>query len=488
MGIIGAGLLLMLAGSELLLTDRGTAVASLLLFGLTVLPGWLWLVRGMPHLPLWEAYAAAHLAYYWLPSSRENSEMLNQTPEAQVTCLLAVSLFLLAGWLVQIVLLRWAGQRRSTWFFGNLAVSDESQTNWAWWGLWGCALYSGATHYGLVLRIVPQAIAPHVALVVRITGALGVLFLAFRMGRTGFQPAHRLAFFGGIAAYSTFESMGGLMTSSLIMCGNALFGYILGARRLPMVTMVVSLTVLTFFNLGKKEWRVHYMDTFDSLSVTERLGDWVKFSWQAVEARFAGIRDEQVQTALERTDLAGVLTRVVAATPREVPFWEGRTYSEGLQILVPRFINPNRPELHAVMREIGISYGFHTNVESSEGTNISLGPIAEAWINRSWQALGLVGACYGFFFAVGTVLARDRRPEQVGFLVGVSFFSFTLPALEHLSMTLIMTVMQSLAITLGALFVLSVFQRGVSSAPTAHAPLLPGSLTRLRAGQESRLD
>ena len=278
------------------------------------------------------------------------------------------------------------------------------------------------------------------------------------------------------------------MTSSLIMCGNALFGYILGARRLPMVTMVVSLTVLTFFNLGKKEWRVHYMGTYDSLSVAERLGDWVKFSWQAVEARFAGIRDEQVQTALERTDLAGVLTRVVAATPREVGFWEGRTYSEGIQLLVPQFINPNRPELHAVMREIGISYGFHTNVESSEGTNISIGPIAEAWMNRGWQALGLVGACYGFFFAVGTVMAWGRRTEQAGFLLGVSFFSFTLPALEHLSMTLLMNVVQSLVIALSVMFVLGVFHRRPVSAPGAHAPLLPGSLNRLRAGQESRLD
>lgn len=487
LGTAGIGLLVTLVSSDLLRADIGTVVASLLLFVLIVLPGWLWLVREMPHLPLWEAYAGAHLAYYWLPSGRENSEMLDQAPEVRVISLVGVSVFLLAGWLVQIGVLHLARQR-AVRSFGNLAVSDERHTDWAWWALWGCVLYSGATYYGLVLRIVPQTIAPHVAAVVRITGALGVFFLGLKMGRGGFWPAHQFAFIGGLAAYSIFESFGGLMTSSLIMCGNALFAYILGARRLPFMMMAVGLAVITFFNMGKKEWRVQYMDTFDSLSVKERLGDWVKFSWQAIEARLAGTRDEQVQTALERTDLAGVLARVVAATPREVPFWEGRTYSEGIQLLVPRFINPKRPELHSIMREIGISYGFHGNIEMSQGTNISVGPIAEAWMNRGWYALGLAGACYGFFFVLGTVIAWGRQPEQAGFLVGVSFFSFTLSALEHLSLTLFMTFLQSMAATLAVLFVLSAFRRRASSAPTAYTPVLPGSLTRLRAGQESRLD
>ena len=489
MGIIGAGLLVMLAGSELLRTDRGTAVASLLLFGLTVLPGLLWLVRGMPHLPLWEIYAAAHFAYYWLPSGREDSEMLDQPPEIRITCLLAVSVFLLAGWLVQILMLRWTQlRRRALWSWGSVAVSDERHTGWAWWALWGCAFYAGATYFGLMWRILPPSIAPHAAATARIAGTLGVFFLGLRLGKVGSRPAHHLAFFVGLAAYSIFETLGGLMGSSVIMCGNALFAYTLGARRVPLGLIAVGLAFLTFFNMGKSDWRARYMHTFDSLSVAERLGDWVKFSWEAVEARLAGRPDEQVQTALERTDLTRVLARVVAETPREVPFWDGRTYSDGLQLLVPKFINPNRPELHSVMREIGITYSFHINVEMSQKTNISIGPIAEAWMNRSWQALGLVGAFYGLFFAAGTAIAKNRLPQQAGFLLGMSFFSFILNALEHLSMTSLMGVMQSLGITLGVMFVLSGFQRRTSSTPTAYAPALPGSLTRLRAGQESRLD
>lgn len=487
--IIGTGLLLLLADSELLRADTGTAAAGLLLFVLTVLPGWLWLMRGMPHLPLWEAYAGAHLAYYWLPAGRDSSEMLDQAPEIRVTCLLAVSLFLLAGWLVQVMMLHWSRQRRRVaWAWGSMAVGDERQISWAWWALWGCALYSGATYYGLVLRIVPQPLMPHAAAIVRIGGTLGVFFLGLRMGREGFRRGHQVAFVGGLAAYCTFETLGGLMGTSVIMCGNAIFAYVLGARRLPFATMAAGLAVITFFNMGKHEWRAQYMDTFDSLSVTERLGDWVKFSWQAVEKRLAGTRDEQAKTALERTDLTSILVRVVADTPREVPYWEGRTYSEGLQVLVPRFINPNRPELHAVMREIGITYGFHINAEMSQGTNISIGPVAEAWLNRNWQALGLAGACYGLLFTIGTLVARDRQPEQVGFLVGVSFISFIVSALEHLSMTMLMTILQSLGITVAVLFVLSLFHRRVRAAKHASLPVLPGSITRLRAGLESRPD
>ncbi|MBM3796081.1 MAG: hypothetical protein FJW31_18935 [Acidobacteria bacterium] len=487
--VIGIGLLWSLASSQLLRVDGGTLGASLVLFVLTVLPGWLWLVRGMPHLPLWEAYAAAHVAYYWLPSGREQSDMLGQPPEIRIICLLGVSVFMLAGWTVQILVLRWAHLRqRPVWSLGGMAVSSGRSTDWAWWALWGCALYSGMLYFGLVLRIVPQAIAPYMAALVRITGALGVFTLSVRMGREGFRPMHQVMFIGGLFAYSAFELLGGLMASSVVMCGNALFAYTLGARRLPIVSLAVSLAVLTFFNLGKSEWRIQYMDTYDSLSVTERLGDWIKFSWQAAEARLSGVRDEQVQTALERTDLSGILARVVATTPRDVPFWEGQTYSDGLQLLVPRFINPNRPELHAVMRDIGITYGFHSNVQASQGTNISVGPIAEAWMNRGWLALVLVGGCYGCFFAVGTIIALGRQAEQAGFLVGVSFFSFIVAGIEHLSFTMFMSFLQSFGLTLGVLFVLSVFQSRSASAPRANMPLMPASLTKQRTGRGNRLD
>jgi hypothetical protein len=478
----------MLARSELLRTDGDTAAACLLLFVLAVLPGWLWLVRGMPHPPLWEVYAGAHFAYYWQPSGRENSEMLDQAPEVRVTCLLAVSCFLLAGWLVQIVVLRSTQLRRSAVSWGGLAVSDERHIGWAWWALWGSVFYLGLAVFGLTWRIVPQAIAPQVAALARIGGMLGVFFLALRLGKGDLLGGQRLAFFGGVAAYCFFESSSGLIGSSAVMCSNAVVGYTIAARRLPMLTMSVGLALLTFINLGKKEWRNRYMDTVDSASMTERFGDWVKFSWEATEARLAGKHVEQVQTALERTDLTMVLIRVVAETPSGVPFWNGRTYSEGSQLLVPRFINPNRPELHSVMRDIGISYHFHANVEMSQGTNISIGPIAEAWINRSWVTLVLAGACYGLFFAGGTLVARNRRPEQIGFLLGISFFNFIITAIEHLSMTFVMGVVQAVVLTLGVLFVLSAFQRRAVSTPLANTSSLPESLSRLQSGQGSQLD
>ena len=487
--IVGIGLLLMLTSSELLRTDTSTALAGLFMFVVAALPGWLWLVRGMPHLPLWEVYAGAHLVYYWLPSSGEDSVMLDESPEVRATCLLAVGLFLLAGWLGQMVVLRWARKSRQTpWSLGNVAVTDEHHVGWAWWALWVCAFYSAATHYGLMWRILPQPLLPHLAAIVRVSGTLGVFFLGLRLGRVGFQPMPLLAFAGGVAIYSVFETVGGLLGSSVMMCASAMVAYILGARRLPFVTLAVGLAIVTFFNMGKKEWRAQYMNTYDSLSLVERIGDWVRFSWEALEAHLAGERDEQVQTALERTDLTKVLVRVVGTTPREVPFWEGQTYADGLQLMVPRFINPNRPELNSVMREVGIVYGFHINYEMSQGTNISIGPIAEAWMNRSWEVLGLVGTCYGLFFAAGTVMAQDRRPEQVGFLVGMSFFSFFGSALELLSMSLLMTVLQGMGITVGVLFALAAFQNWVRSAPAITAPVLPGSLARLQAGQESQLD
>ncbi|MFM8471667.1 MAG: hypothetical protein ACKODH_17175 [Limisphaerales bacterium] len=176
--------------------------------------------------------------------------------------------------------------------------------------------------------------------------------------------------------------------------------------------------------------------------------DWLQASVRGLEARLTGSASSVQMTILERVDITAILSTIIEQTPRTHPFMGGETYARSFELFIPRYLKPDRMSNHDLMTEFGLRYGFYYSIEQAlGGTNISVGPIAEAWANGGWLAVAAVGAFMGFFFGIGTSLAWGREPEEAGFLLAVPFavllstgameflMGATLMAFEHYFLT-----------------------------------------------------
>jgi hypothetical protein len=238
-----------------------------------------------------------------------------------------------------------------------------------------------------------------------------------------------------------------------------LLAYTLGARRIPFLAASVGLMVLTFLNFGKAEWRDKHWHGGASADVITMTSDWMQASVRGLEARLTGSASSVQMTLLERVDITAILSTIIEQTPRTHPFLGGETYVKSLELFIPRYLKPDRMSNHDIMTEFGLHYGFYYTIEQAlGGTNISVGPIAEAWANGGWLAVAAVGGFMGLFFGIGNWLAWGREPEEAGFLLAVPFavllstgamdfmLGATLMAFEHyFLMTLSIVVVAGLA-------------------------------------------
>jgi len=268
-----------------------------------------------------------------------------------------------------------------------------------------------------------------------------------------------------------------------------LLAYTLGAKRIPLLATGMGMLFFTFLNLGKAEWRDKYWDgvATTSTDLVTMANDWLQASVRGLEARLTGSASSVQMTILERVDITAILSTILEQTPRTHPFLGGETYVNSLELFIPRYLKPDRMSNHDIMTDLGLRYGFYYTIEQAlSGTNISVGPIAEAWANGGWLAVAAAGAFMGFFFGLGTSLAWGREPEEAGFLLAVPFavllstgameflMGATLMAFEHYFLTTMIIIV--LAWLAGRRSSMRLLSRGAMSRDT-------GRVTAPEAGQ-----
>lgn len=462
LAVMVGGLLMM--RSELFALDAGTAFAGLLLLLLCGGPAVLWVWRGMPHLPIFETYALMHLVYYWHPAGKPNGTVLGLEAEQRVTFLGVVALYLAAGAAVYYYVLRSASGPARGWRFWSNEIPAMRGTRLPWLllGLW--LAYNTTFQYGTIWALVPGTAMPLVRALCGAAGLLGIFVLGHRAGAGELSRFQAAAFIAATLAGTLVSFASGYLAVGTVFAGNAFFAYMVGARRLPVMALTLFVLFLSFLNYGKGEMRARYWLMGESAdNIVELYAYWFKSSWEQLSTPTDRRGDSM--SAFERANLTDVCARVITQSPHPLPFLNGKTYIESLQLFVPRLIWPDRPSLHIIMNEVGLRYGIHVDRESTEVTMISLGQIAEAWANGGWFVVGLVGGFFGFFFSMGARLAYQRGFATVGFLFGMTFVGFAVN-LEHLAGTLLMTFYQTAAGSLALLYWFS--QR--SSSPTRKLP------------------
>lgn len=454
--------------SELFGVDVVTSMLGLMLLALCLWPAVAWLISGMRHLPLFEVYSFVHLIYYWIPAGNSGSEVLDLTVEDRATALGAVCLFLAFGQLAYFGLLRRLRARQSNGMsFWSNRVAIMQNGLLPWFLLLVALGYNIGMQSGVIWNFMPWSALPYVRALSGVSGLLGVFVLGRLAGEGRLSGSQIVLFVVGVMTITSVSYASGYLGVGTVFVGNAFFAYSIGARRVPVIALATFLCILSFLNYGKAEVRMRYWSMGEAADdVVELYSFWVRSSWEQFNTP-ENLRHGVAISALDRANLTHVFTRITVQTPHPVPYLNGQTYIDSLQLFVPRAFWPDRPDLNAFMNELGLRYGIHQNMESTQETNISLGQIGEAWANGGWLAVGVVGAFFGCLFHLGVRTAYGRDTDTVGFLFGMTLVAFTVN-LEQLVGTILMGFYQTAVTCLALLFLLSRRVRPTTVASTAY--------------------
>jgi hypothetical protein len=107
------------------------------------------------------------------------------------------------------------------------------------------------------------------------------------------------------------------------------------------------------------------------------------------------------------------LERVLALTPRKVPFWGGETYTHIPFMFIPRVLWPDKPSRH-IWNKFGREYGYLS--QDDVQTSVGVSYLAEAYMNFGFQWM----YCVAFLFGVFAMIV-----EHISYRIFRGHFSFT---------------------------------------------------------------
>ena len=386
-------ILLILAGSAW--SNSGDQLlAYLIVLAAAVLPSALWVRMDMLGIPVFPIVALVYIPYFARPALTESDILLGYSEWEILRAALTVALFLLAAAVPWRLM---AGRMHSQHRVAPDDVDASREVHFALLGLlvgliFHTAVISGSlawlgSFFGLV-RIVAVTFVTVALFLVGVTRAQGLL-----QGK-----AWAMAMAGAVLLII-------LSLSSLFLVGAVvyilamLFGYVLVARRIPWLVVGTALVAVTVLHAGKAEMRDKYWDTGTNYggvtSVMQLPGlatEWIGDGITAIATNSVG------QSAIERTSLLQMVLRVQRETPDRIDYLNGGTYALLPAILVPRFIESDKPASQVGMDLLNRRYGL-LPVEEESITAIGWGLVAEAYANYGY--LGVIGMALLFGVCCG---------------------------------------------------------------------------------------
>jgi hypothetical protein len=401
----------------------GVIVTSLFVQNLTayylivipaIVPVIMWLRAGAAGLPVMAIISALYFVYYAIPLLR--SDIVAYGSDALISAAAVVGSFLIAASATSWPFLLWP--RRDDRMSAQNVVSDRQLVRLVFIGLAGGILYNLAqsseglnwlgTSLGLVRSIVLTltSVACYLLGCARASGILA-------NERWALALASLFALI--IFSLSNLLLVGGVMNGLA-----AILGYVITAKRIPWIGLGLAFAMLSILHAGKFEMRkaywVPHTQTLERNSIVQIPGmmvDWVAMGISALE------NGGQESTVLERTSLLHMLLFVQRTTPGYIPYLDGQTYAMLPSMLVPRFVDPDKPESQSVLNLLSMRYGLQY-AGSAASTTIGWGVVAEAYANYGVLAVVLVGALFGVLCGVLTRISVGAPPLSLPMFISIA--------------------------------------------------------------------
>ena len=254
-------------------------------------------------------------------------------------------------------------------------------------------------------------------------------------------------------AFGAFAAITALSMSSLFLVGGAMniaavvLGYIMGTKRIPWAGMIAAFALLSILNAGKGTVREMYwardsqtVRNASLMQVPAMMADWFV---EGVSSIGSAAASPHSPSLLERTSLLHMVLAVQEATPKIIPYLEGETYQMLPQMLVPRFLEPDKIESQAVLNLLSVRYG-RESTEDTAKTTIGWGMVSEAYANFGNLGVMTVGAVFGLLCGLLMRLSATAGPTSVAMLIAIAS-TLTLCNLEGDFSYIMVTLFQTIA-------------------------------------------
>lgn len=390
-------------------------IAYLIVLASSVLPTFLWLRAGAVGIPIMPSMAFMHYIYYALPIARNYPVLIQYAPDEVLRASITVSLFLIAATMA--------------WWISLLKnkkkVSFDSQ------------IETNSRLIPLVFVGLGAGLLFHTAVISGFTGIFGSFYgvvrtFAVMLATTacyfmGVAMAHRILRKARLlAAAATIVAMVLLSWGSLFLVGGVLYlmaamlGYVISSKRVPWGLMTGALVVLVVLHAGKADMRNKYWEPGTNaggvtsvFQIHAFMAEWLEHGLESL------VSGTERQDFVERASLLQLLLMAERLTPDFIGYLEGQSYSMVVEMLMPRFINPQKPTSQATMDMLNIRYGL-VSANQPVRTAIGWGLIAEAYTNYGRMAVIAVAIVVGIFIGIITRYTVRATPISLPTLLGIS--------------------------------------------------------------------
>jgi hypothetical protein len=237
--------------------------------------------------------------------------------------------------------------------------------------------------------------------------AFAILFRSFVKGEA--ETVDKLLIFGFLFVRLFSGLSGGWLgvaASILVICGAI---YLAERGRAPRAAIIAVAMFTLFFQVGKEDFRNTYWQRQGSDAASsegrggrlERVAYWAQVSlikWgEALTDPSGEALRGAINPSVSRISLLNQTANVIDQTPSVVPYQNGALYSYMIYTWIPRFVWPEKPSMSEANQFYQVAYGL-TQEDNLGAVSISVGFLAEAFINFGW--LGVVGIMFlmGIFF------------------------------------------------------------------------------------------
>lgn len=371
-----------------------SVLGAVLIILAALCPCYLWIWGKVRGLPLFPACALTCVWTFALPLVTDNPIVTLFPGWNQLVAAFSLTGFLVAGTLTWYWVARRPLRRpASCWMMDERQGSLLLLLTLAVCGVWSTASTAGW------IRL-PPAVDSVARAVFLAAEALSCFVLSYLTGKGVLTGVSKILFFVflGIMLVTTLPNL--LLIVAMSLTAICMMAYIVASKRLPWLVGLVAFCIFGFLHFGKGDMRERYWteegpNKINPLQYPAFFADWAQTSLRVIRARES---DAETSDLLERASLMHWMLYFQATTPGSVPFLNGESYTLVPRLLLPRFIDPDKPHGNEGNSMLSIHYGIQTR-EDTEMTTIAFGLLSEAFANFGYFGLvglgALLGALYG---------------------------------------------------------------------------------------------
>lgn len=385
--------------------DVESHLAALSVWAVALIPMLIWYTAGQHGAPMFELVCLMCGIAYSTPVYLVPNEITIQSQSVTFTSAEIFECLILAAAAIMALMAGYYGvsqlARRVRFARLDLPIAERHHT----------AYVRGALLVGLGMQVLSLFWQPAEAIraIARVLSSqfyIGIVLLAYSVG-----TARRRHSFDSVVLWlavgigTLFGLSGGMLETAFVPIALVFIVRWHVRGKFPIGLSTLGVTMFLILNPLKGEYReMTWFGEYADAGPVERLSAWTVAAGnvfgQSSTSDYSVREHNVVQQSAARFDLLHKFAQVRSLTPSTVPYFGGITYSYLLYTYVPRVIWPAKPLATEATDVLDFSYGLRSPNQESNGTNIGVGQVAEAFANFGSVGVVIVMVIQGAIFAL----------------------------------------------------------------------------------------